>query len=104
ADDGIRDDLVTGVQTCALPIFASLKKANIARPKDFEGKRYGSFGSPTEKALIGKLMQADGGDVQKVEFVEIGDTDFLTLAQKGRSEERRVGEEMGGGRGGGCAR
>src|SRR5438552_6381847 len=23
AEDGIRDDLVTGVQTCALPIFAS---------------------------------------------------------------------------------
>ena len=22
AEDGIRDDLVTGVQTCALPIFA----------------------------------------------------------------------------------
>jgi ABC-type nitrate/sulfonate/bicarbonate transport system substrate-binding protein len=64
--------------------FASLKKANIARPKDFEGKRYGSFGSDTEKALITKLMQADGGDVSKVEFVEIGDADFLTLAQKGQ--------------------
>ena len=64
--------------------FASLKKANIARPKDFEGKRYGSFGSPTEKALVTKLMQADGGDVSKVEFVEIGDADFLTLAQKGQ--------------------
>jgi ABC-type nitrate/sulfonate/bicarbonate transport system substrate-binding protein len=64
--------------------FASLKKANIARPRDFEGKRYGAFGSPTEKALIGKLMQADGGDINKVEFVEIGDSDFLTLAAKGQ--------------------
>lgn len=64
--------------------FASLKKANITRPKDFEGKRYGSFGSDTEKALVSKLMQADGGDVKKVEFVEIGDADFLTLAQKGQ--------------------
>lgn len=64
--------------------FASLKKANIARPKDFEGKKYGSFGSPTEKALIGKLMQSDGGDINKVEFVEIGDSDFLTLAAKGQ--------------------
>ncbi len=64
--------------------FASLKKANIARPKDFEGKKYGSFGSPTEKALIGKLMQVDGGDVSKVEFIEIGDADFLTLAAKGQ--------------------
>jgi ABC-type nitrate/sulfonate/bicarbonate transport system substrate-binding protein len=64
--------------------FASLKKANIARPKDFEGKKYGSYGSPTDKALIGKLMQTDGGDVSKVEFVEIGDSDFLTLAAKGQ--------------------
>ncbi|MHB8648497.1 MAG: ABC transporter substrate-binding protein [Thermomicrobiales bacterium] len=64
--------------------FASLNKANIARPKDFEGKRYASFGSPTEKALIGKLMQTDGGDVSKVEFVETGDSDFLTLASKGQ--------------------
>jgi len=64
--------------------FASLKKANITRPKDFEGKKYGSYGSPTDKALIGKLMQTDGGDVSKVEFVEIGDSDFLTLAAKGQ--------------------
>ncbi len=64
--------------------FASLKKANIARPKDFEGKKYGSYGSPTDKALITKLMQTDGGDVSKVEFVEIGDADFLTLAAKGQ--------------------
>ncbi len=64
--------------------FASLKKASIARPKDFEGKKYGSFGSPTDKALIGKVMQMDGGDVSKVEFVEIGDSDFLTLAAKGQ--------------------
>ncbi len=64
--------------------FSSLKKANIARPKDFEGKRYASFGSATEKALIGRLMQSDGGDVGKVEFVETGDADFLTLAQKGQ--------------------
>jgi ABC-type nitrate/sulfonate/bicarbonate transport system substrate-binding protein len=64
--------------------FASLKQANIGRPKDFEGKRYGSFGSPTEKALISKLMAADGGDASKVQFVEIGDSDFLTLASKGQ--------------------
>ena len=26
AEDGIRDDLVTGVQTCALPIYSSTKR------------------------------------------------------------------------------
>ncbi len=64
--------------------FASLTSAKITRPKDFEGKRYASFGSPTEKPLIAKLMQADGGDVSKVQFVETGSSDFLTLAGKGQ--------------------
>src|SRR5207244_6086096 len=31
AEDGIRADLVTGVQTCALPIFASLRTRFLAR-------------------------------------------------------------------------
>src|SRR5207244_5661279 len=30
AEDGIRDDLVTGVQTCALPIWLSIEGAPIA--------------------------------------------------------------------------
>src|SRR5258708_19025296 len=32
AEDGIRDDLVTGVQTCALPISARERRATAARP------------------------------------------------------------------------
>ena len=32
AEDGIRDDLVTGVQTCALPILAD--EVGVARPLD----------------------------------------------------------------------
>src|SRR5258708_27861660 len=31
AEDGIRDDLVTGVQTCALPILGSLKDVRLGR-------------------------------------------------------------------------
>ena len=36
AEDGIRDRLVTGVQTCALPIshHATLGKSYVARPPD----------------------------------------------------------------------
>src|SRR5258708_38468668 len=29
AEDGIRDDLVTGVQTCALPISSPLRRADV---------------------------------------------------------------------------
>src|SRR5438552_10840757 len=33
AEDGIRDDLVTGVQTCALPISAASSPGSAASPK-----------------------------------------------------------------------
>src|SRR5688572_32581282 len=46
AEDGIRDLTVTGVQTCALPIFASLASelgaltiAVVTKPFKFEGKK-----------------------------------------------------------------
>src|SRR5258708_22358752 len=31
AEDGIRDDLVTGVQTCALPIYGSMTRCSASR-------------------------------------------------------------------------
>jgi ABC-type nitrate/sulfonate/bicarbonate transport system substrate-binding protein len=48
----------------------------IARPKDLEGKTYGGFGGPLEKALIDKLVTCDGGDPTKVKYVEIGNVDY----------------------------
>src|SRR5207244_6040442 len=36
AEDGIRDDLVTGVQTCALPISQALEWAKAAAARDLE--------------------------------------------------------------------
>ena len=47
--------------------FASLKK-NIKTPKDFEGKTYGGWGSPVEKAIIDSLMKKENADVNKVEY------------------------------------
>ena len=38
--------------------FASRKAAGIQRPKDFEGKRYGGWGSPLEEATLKTLMKA----------------------------------------------
>src|SRR5258708_14625502 len=35
AEDGIRDDLVTGVQTCALPILSELGKGDIPKGAQF---------------------------------------------------------------------
>jgi ABC-type nitrate/sulfonate/bicarbonate transport system substrate-binding protein len=52
------------------------KVRGIARPKDLEGKTYGGFGGPLEKALIDKLVTCDGGDPTKVKYVEIGNVDY----------------------------
>ena len=62
--------------------FASPADKNIKTPKDFEGKKYGGWGSPVEEAVIDSIMQEDGGDVSRVEFVNVGDTDFFTAVKR----------------------
>ena len=62
--------------------FASRKSAGITRPKDFEGKRYGGWGSPLEEATIRNLMAADGGDFSKVKILNLGDQDFIAATEK----------------------
>lgn len=62
--------------------FAAPKSKRITRPKDFEGKRYGAFGSPVEKAMLAQLMKCDGGDVEKVQFVDIGASDYFVATQR----------------------
>jgi len=58
--------------------FASLKRAGIATVKDFEGKRYGSWGSPIEEAVLTAVMGDAGADFTKVKNVTIGTTDFFS--------------------------
>lgn len=62
--------------------FASPKAKGITRPKDFEGKRYGAWGSPIEQAMLEVLMGCDGGDVKKVEFVNVGWADYFVVTQR----------------------
>ncbi len=59
--------------------FASLKEANITRPKDLEGKRYGGWGSEPEIAMITSMMSKDGADAEKVEIIDIGDVNFFSV-------------------------
>src|SRR5690606_41875739 len=74
AEDGIRDFHVTGVQTCALPICARAsgrrRDAPRARPQPDPPRRAGG--------------RAGGAD---------GERDRGRAVRRGRSEERRVGEE-----------
>lgn len=62
--------------------FASPAAKNIKTPKDFEGKKYGGWGSPVEEAMIKALMDKEGADIKKVTMVNIGASDFFTSTQK----------------------
>src|SRR5205823_9417653 len=81
AEDGIRDKLVTGVQTCALPIFLiGAGEAAVAAVR----------GDPLRAVEVGVSVVLQAG----VEAVGRGGAlaDSVEL-QRGRSEERRVGKE-----------
>src|SRR2546425_8745087 len=80
AEDGIRDKLVTGVQTCALPICA--RGAAIA----------------VSRGLLGVLTPAELEGVLAHEVAKIANRDVtvqtpLVVLAAMRSEERRVGKE-----------
>src|SRR5207253_7751039 len=92
AEDGIRDGHVTGVQTCALPIFSVSRKRikwGVPWPDDPEQVFYVWY-----DALTGYLTGID--------FAADGDDEEKRRNHEGfRSEERRVGKESRywGGRG-----
>src|SRR5256885_6824644 len=81
AEDGIRDYKVTGVQTCALPIFPPSKRK--LRP------RQGSLGIPAEAGLV---PGARPGMLCSSYFSSTVAPAALSCSEN-RSEERRVGKE-----------
>jgi ABC-type nitrate/sulfonate/bicarbonate transport system substrate-binding protein len=62
--------------------FASPAEKNIETPKDFEGKTYGGWGSPVEEAVMASIMKQENADVEKVDIVNMGDSDFFTAVQR----------------------
>src|SRR3712207_7790629 len=82
AEDGIRDIGVTGVQTCALPIYDALGDGGAAADRERAGGRLGAApgGGGGADRRAADLDAADAG-------VRAGDVHGL------RSEERRVGKE-----------
>lgn len=61
--------------------FASLKEAGISSVKDFEGKRYGSWDSPSELAILKNVMDKAGADFNKVKVIS-GIYDFFSTIGK----------------------
>ncbi|MBP2001597.1 ABC-type nitrate/sulfonate/bicarbonate transport system substrate-binding protein [Paenibacillus shirakamiensis] len=62
--------------------FAAPKDRSIKSPKDFEGKKYGGWGSPIEAAVMKSLMEQKGADVTKVQNINIGEADYFTAVKR----------------------
>src|SRR5258708_27362580 len=82
AEDGIRDDLVTGVQTCALPIW------DVRRSMSRE-QRQSRFSSPVVHKFIPTRSRASYSNVTP----KAAGPSLHDWRTDSRSEERRVGKE-----------
>ncbi|MGX7058878.1 ABC transporter substrate-binding protein [Vagococcus humatus] len=49
--------------------FVSMKSSHITRPKDFEGKVYAGWQSPSEEAVLKAVMTNDQADYQQLKLV-----------------------------------
>ena len=66
--------------------FASRAELGAHSPRDWEGLRYGSFGSPFEPPTLNVLMGCDGGDFEALEIVETGFSDPLALLDEAQTD------------------
>ncbi|MDD4663604.1 MAG: ABC transporter substrate-binding protein [Caldisericia bacterium] len=62
--------------------FASLASSSITTPKEFEGKRYGGFGTVIEEGILRALMEKYQVDFSSLEIINIGAADFLTSLER----------------------
>lgn len=60
---------ITTVATILQHNTSGIISRDCATPKDLEGKRYSTWDSPTDKAIIKKVMENDGGDFSKVTLI-----------------------------------
>ncbi len=59
--------------------FASAADLNVTSPADFEGLRYGAWGSPFETPTLEVLMDCAGSDFSQLEMLNTGWADPLAL-------------------------
>ncbi|WP_354701477.1 hypothetical protein DSM112329_01793 [Paraconexibacter sp. AEG42_29] len=65
-------DLVGVMAIVQRPLAAVIAQADVASPKDLEGKRVGVTGLPSDDAVLDSLVRGDGGDPAKVRRTTIG--------------------------------
>src|SRR5206468_6072311 len=90
AEDGIRDLIVTGVQTCALPIYAQAPRRYFRASDCLRAKR----GFCIPKAALLAAGARCLGIPARVAFADVRNhLSTKKLLELMRSEERRVGKE-----------
>src|SRR5207248_10424084 len=100
AEDGIRDRTVTGVQTCALPIYGSDDDTERrARAAGAEVRRHPA-NAGKGAAIVTGLRALEAAGVGRAVTLD-ADGQHLATQIPARSEERRVGKECRGA-GGAC--
>src|SRR5438105_5948878 len=82
AEDGIRDPLVTGVQTCALPIFHVSGRNSTFSRSSFSSEYERRASEPFHSTVISSTRACSS--ISEFE---------RRLTTRNRSEERRVGKE-----------
>src|SRR5205823_8071872 len=88
AEDGIRDKLVTGVQTCALPIFFSLQ-SDRSRVYPLAPQLLRSLAHRRKAGPSSRNATRSSSSTRRLPGRQ------TTYVRDGRSEERRVGKECG---------
>lgn len=61
--------------------FVSLTSSNINNPKDFEGKTYAGWQSPSEEAVIQAVMKQANADASKLKMVGADGSGFASLGK-----------------------
>src|SRR5690606_40469036 len=93
-EDGIRDFHVTGVQTCALPIFLLILAGFIAHAQDSAALAPAPVGiEETDPGYIPENPTLSGEERAETEFRNRSLKPDFKEDYRGRSEERRVGKE-----------
>src|SRR5690606_40186831 len=93
AEDGIRDFHVTGVQTCALPIWSTLQIRSSTCP----GERSTSSGKSISNGYGWNVPSAVSSGTESLQMRNVGSPSPEIVrhanSTSARSEERRVGKD-----------
>src|SRR5207244_5715190 len=87
AEDGIRDDLVTGVQTCALPILNPSSEGQKIAQRDIATALETALDARRQRIIISESQ------VNLLKWACLFIQAVCALVAIARSEERRVGKE-----------